>query len=351
MPERRGSRVLRRRLASAFLLVALGSLSVLFVGTVVPHLPSGHVDPHDPVSLGWLLVASIIAVLTAVTLSQLIARRLTRPVDAYIESAERFAGGDHSARLPTDGPPEFGELVAALDAAAEHVERSEQARRQLTADIAHELRTPLTALQAGLEELRDGLVEPDAVTLAALHAQATRLGRIVADLSELAAAEAGGVTVELTQVDLGHLAALALASREGSLRAAGLEVSADLPAGVLVLADEGRTHQSLGNLLANAGLYCRPGDRVVLRVRREAEHGVVEVADTGPGFHPEELPHVFDRTWRGRSAGATRGSGLGLPIVRALVRAQGGQVTVYSVEGRGATIAIRLPRADVTAPG
>lgn len=338
-------RALRHRLASSFFAVAMGSLVVLFVGTVVPHLPDQHLDPHDPVSLAWLLVATGVAVLTAVVLSIVIARRLTRPVDDYIETAERFAAGDHSARPDDLGPPEFAELTSALIAAADEVERSEHARRQLTADIAHELRNPLSALQAGLEELRDGLVPPDPQTLAALHAQATRLSRIVSDLSELSAAESTGLQVELVPVDLGELAALALAARAGSLEAAGLTVSSDLPTGVLVLADEDRMHQSIGNLLANASLYCRPGDRVTIRARREHGVGVLEVADTGPGFRVEELPYVFDRTWRGQSAGETRGSGLGLPIVRALVRAQGGDVTVESVEGAGATVRITLPRA------
>ncbi len=340
-PARLGS--LGRRLAWSFLLVSLISLAVLFVGTVVPHLPSGHLDPHDPVSLGWLLVAAAIAVGTAALLSLGIARRLIRPVDGYIDTARRFAEGDHSARPEDLGPPEFHELARALVAAADEVERSELARQQLTADIAHELRTPLTALQAGLEELRDGLIPADRTTLSALHDQASRLGRIVNDLSELSAAESSGIEVDLEDVDLAGMAALALAAAEGSLRAAGLTIERDLTSGVHVLADSDRLHQVVGNLLANAALYCHPGDVVIMRVRVGGPDGLLEVADTGPGFRAEEIPNVFDRAWRGRTAGGTAGSGLGLPIVRALIRAQGGTVTLDSSEGRGATFTIRLP--------
>lgn len=102
---------LGRRLVWAFMLVALVSLGVLFIGTVVPHLPSGHVDPHDPVSLAWLLTATLVAVLIAALLSIRIATRLTSPVQGYLETARRFAAGDHSARPADLGPPEFAELA------------------------------------------------------------------------------------------------------------------------------------------------------------------------------------------------------------------------------------------------
>jgi two-component system sensor histidine kinase BaeS len=339
--------ILGRRIAAAFLLVSLVSLTVLFIGTVVPHLPDQHLDPHDPVSLLWLLVATAIAVLTAVVLSVVIARRLVSPIEGYITAARRFAAGDHSARPDAqDGPPEFDELVAAMIAAADEIERSEMTRRQLTADIAHELRTPLAALQAGLEELRDGYVAADAETLAALHAQATRLGRIVNDLADLSAAESAGIHLDSRNVDLAELARDALTMSEGRLGGAGLRTEADITAGVIVHADPDRVLQVLDNLLVNATLYCRPGDRVAVRVRRDGDVGVVEVADSGPGFRAEEMPVLFDRAWRGHSAGGTSGSGLGLPIVRALVTAQGGSVTVDSVEGAGATFTIRLPLAS-----
>ena len=223
MADGRHLGVLGRRLTGAFLLVSLVSLAVLFVGTVVPHLPDRHVDPHDPVSLAWLLVATAIAGLTAILLSVAIARRLSSPVEGYIATARQFAAGDHSVRPDEyDVPPEFTELVGALAAVADEIERSEMMRRQLTADIAHELRTPLAALQAGLEELRDGLIPADTESLAALHAQATRLGRIVNDLTDLAAVESTGIHLQSTSVDLSELARQAVGMRAGRLASAGL---------------------------------------------------------------------------------------------------------------------------------
>jgi two-component system sensor histidine kinase BaeS len=334
---------LGRRLAGAILLVAAASLAVLFVGTVVPHLVADPPHPDDAVSPRWLLSATAVALVIAVLLSVVMARRLTSPIDGYIDTARRFAAGDHTARPHDLGPPEFADLTLALSAAAEEIERTEDARRQLTADIAHELRTPLTALQIGLEELRDGLVPADQATLAALHDQATRLGRIVNDLSQLSEAESDGIQLHLAEVELSHVANLALAARQGALESAGLLVERDIDHEVRIIADPDRMHQVVGNLLANTALYCRRGDRVRVRVGIDDGRGVLEVSDNGPGFRAEELPHVFDRAWRGASADGTRGSGLGLPIVRALVEAQGGKVRVRSEEGQGATISVRLP--------
>ena len=325
-------------------LVSAVSLVVLFVGTVVPHLVADPPHADDAVSVPWLMAATALSLLTAVVVSTVMAIRLTRPIDGYIDTARRFAAGDHSARPADLGPPEFADLTLALSAAAEEIERSEGARRQLTTDIAHELRTPLTALQAGLEELRDGLIPADPATLAALHDQATRLGRIVNDLAELSAAESPGVQLQLSVVDLANVATLALAARRGSLEAAGLVVEEDIDAGTEVIADADRMHQVVGNLLANTVLYCRRGDQVFVRVHVDGGYGVLEVSDTGPGFRAEELPYVFERSWRGVSADGTRGSGLGLPIVRALVQAQDGTVQVHSVQGNGATFSVRLPR-------
>jgi signal transduction histidine kinase len=344
MTDRRRLGSLERRLLTGFLVVSAASLGVLFVGSVVPHLlaQAGH---REAVDTGWLVLASVVALLTAVVASVLATRRLVAPMDAVLATADAFADGDHTARVPDLGRPELVELVDALNAAAGEVERSEEDRQRHTADIAHELRTPLTALQAGLEELRDGLVPPAPATLAALHDQATRLGRVVNDLAELSAAESPGLPLALDHVDLGDVAQEALTARAGAMSGAGLAWRTEIEPGVVVRADADRLHQVIGNLLANCTAYCRPGDTVVVGVRAEKGRGVLEVADTGPGLSDEERTHVFDRSWRGRQAGTRPGTGLGLPIVRALVVAQKGEVELTSAVGEGTSVRVRLPLA------
>lgn len=297
----------------------------------------------------WIAVAAMVALVVALLTSWVVTRMLTRPIDAITSAARGFASGNREARAGVRGPGELGELALAFDAMADTVARSELERRNLTADVAHELRTPLAALQAGLEELRDRLVEPTPEGLARLHDQSLRLGRIVSDLAELSAVEASGVPPHRVAVDLTGVARDELAVREPQLRAAGLAVGSRLEGPVLVLADPDRLHQAVGNLLANAARYCGPGDDVSVGVRRDGDEAVLEVVDSGPGIAPDELPHIFDRLWRGRAAYGVAGSGIGLAVAREIVVSHGGSIDAASIEGSGTTVTIRLPRTRRTA--
>lgn len=229
---------------------------------------------------------------------------------------------------------------------ADDVTHAEQARRRLSADVAHELRTPLAALQAGLEELRDGYATPSPARLAALHDQTLRLGRVVGDLAELSEAESARLSLNMVPVELAHLVRHAVTDREAELRAAGLTVRTRIATEPLpVRADPDRIHQALGNLLSNSARYCCPGDTVTVTASAEGDTALVEVTDDGPGIPADELPHVFDRLWRGSAArDRSGGSGIGLAVVKELITAHGGSVTALSEPAAGTRIVIRLPR-------
>ncbi|WP_407343323.1 ATP-binding protein [Pengzhenrongella phosphoraccumulans] len=294
------------------------------------------------IAWSWIAAAALVALVVAVGASWIVTRLLTRPIDAMASAARAFAAGDRQARAGARGPGELGDLARAFDSMADTVARSEQERRNLTADVAHELRTPLAALQAGLEELRDGLVPATPAGLAGLHDQALRLGRVVSDLAELSAAEAGGPAVQRSEVDLCQVARVELVAHDSQLRAAGLTVGSALDGPILVIADSDRLHQAVGNLLANTARYCRPGDEVTLAVRVDNDRAVLEVSDTGPGIPADELPHIFDRLWRGRAAEQVAGSGIGLAVAREIVTAHGGTIAATSPANGGTTVTIRL---------
>jgi two-component system sensor histidine kinase BaeS len=304
-------------------------------------------DPPDGRTVAWSWVAGAAgaALLAGLAVSAYVSRRLARPLVALAVAARRFAAGERTARARVRAPGELGEVAQAFDTMADEVVRADTVRRRLAADIAHELRTPLAGLQAGLEELRDGLQPADPARLAALHDQALRLSRIVQDLAELSAAESAALSLHLADTDVAAIAAAALAAQRPRLDAAGLTVTADLDTAAPVRADPDRLHQAVANLLANAARYCRPGDRVHVAVGTEKDTAVLEVADTGPGLAADELPHAFERLWRGREAARISGTGIGLAVVRELVTAHGGTVVLQSPAGSGVTVTVRLPLA------
>ncbi|GAA4607284.1 two-component system sensor histidine kinase BaeS [Actinoplanes octamycinicus] len=312
------------------------------VGAVRLAFPAGGTGGRT-VAWSWIAGAAAAALLTAVLVSGYVTRRLTRPLVLLAATARRFAAGEHSARVRLAAPGELGEVARTFDTMADEVVRAETVRRRLAADVAHELRTPLAGLQAGLEELRDGLRAADPARLATLHDQALRLGRIVQDLADLSAAESAALALHPVDTDLAQVARAALAAQRPRLDAAGLTVTARLDTPAPVRGDPDRLHQAVANLLANAARYCRPGDRVRLETRVEAGTAVVEVADTGPGIPAEELPHAFERLWRGRNAARVAGSGIGLAVVRELIAAHGGSVGIDSPAAGGVTVTLRLP--------
>ena len=299
----------------------------------------------------WIIVAGVAALLTALAVSWYVTGRIARPLARMAGTARSFAAGNRSARAdPVDvaAPGELGELARAFDLTAEHVERSELTRRRMAADLAHELRTPLAALQAGLEELRDGLIEPDTARLAALHDQSLRVGRVVDDLAELSAAENAALSLRRAEVDLGQVAQDAVVAARATMQAAGLRVVTRLTPRVVVVGDSDRLHQVAGNLLVNTARHCRDGDTVTVSVDRIDSMATLVVSDSGPGIAPEDLPFVFDRLWRGRADSEVAGSGIGLAVVRELVSAHGGTVQVDSDGVHGATFTVRLPGAPGT---
>ncbi len=313
------------------------------VGEVSVGFPTGAGAQAAPSpSLGWLVAATTFAMGVALLLAIHLTRRLTTPLTDLTETTRAFASGDRAARASISGPGEIGELAVAFNAMADEVSHVEQARQHLSADVAHELRTPLTALQGGLEEL---CVDPglaDERSLETLHDQAVRMGRILNDLSELSQAEGVGPDLQPRELDLATLVDQILAAWSSRVRAAGLQIRAELEEGVRTRADPDRMHQVVGNLLANAARHCRSGDQVVVSVRSQDDTALIEVRDSGPGIASDQVPYAFDRFWRGASE-ETPGSGLGLPVARALVQAQGGRIVLASTLGEGTTVTIRLP--------
>jgi two-component system, OmpR family, sensor histidine kinase BaeS len=284
-------------------------------------------------------LAALLALLTGLGM----ARRLSSPVAKIISVTRAMGGGVRTARVgQVRAPDELTELASALDQMADMLDRQEQLRRDLVADLAHELRTPIAILQAGHESLIDGVAEPTPDQLVSLHDEVLRLARMVDDLQTLAAADAAALHLQLRPCDLAAVAASAADSLASRFGVAGLTLDRSLDRAE-ILADPRWLHQVVTNLLTNALKFSPAGSSVRIEVSRSGPDAVLRVTDRGVGIPAGELPHIFDRFWRGRQAAHISGSGIGLAVAAELVTAHGGELAASSAPGRGTQMTITLP--------
>ncbi|MEM1054350.1 MAG: HAMP domain-containing sensor histidine kinase [Bacteroidota bacterium] len=325
------------------------------VGTVfIPEEPFGDDDPFPEGSpevafLRTTSRATIAALgsgmLVALGLVWMLAGRIVRPLQELTAASQAMAAGDLRQSVGAETDDEVGRLAAAFNAMSAKLSEATALRRQMTADVAHDLRTPLAAVIAMLEAMRDGALPATPERLAAAHAEADRLGRLVGDLHTLALADAREVPIHRATVHPPDvLRQLALANEATATRD-GLTLTVCETTAPAVFADHDRLVQAVGNLVSNAMRHTPPGGTVQLNARAERGGVAFLVTDTGVGIPPDLLPRVFERSVRGDTARSGEGSGLGLPITRALAEAMGGRAGIASPPGSGTTAWLWLPTA------
>ncbi|WTK41944.1 HAMP domain-containing histidine kinase [Streptomyces anulatus] len=332
----------------------VASPALLFIGDEGgATLPGFDLSPANTARIAG--AAALVLALT-VGASVFAGARLVRPLHALTGAAQRMRDGEQPESVPASGDDEVGRLAAAFNDMSAHRARLEEQRKAMVSDVAHELRTPLSNIRGWLEAAQDGLADPDPAFVSSLLEEAVLLQHIIDDLQDLAAADAGVLRLHPESVGIRELLSQVAAAHQARAENAGvtLAVTATAP-GRTLRADPVRLRQAVGNLVSNAVRHTPEGGRVTLRAYAHEEGDgtvLVEVADTGSGIPPEDLPHVFDRFWRAEKSRSRRtgGSGLGLAIVRKLVEAHGGTVDATSVEGEGSTFVLRLPGAPPSGP-
>lgn len=286
----------------------------------------------------------LIAAGAALLVGLLVAGGITRPLRRLIDAVRRLGDGDLAARANLVAPGELGELAVAVDRMAASLEREDELRRALTADVAHELRTPVTILAGHCEAMLDGVAEPSREHLASLHEEVLRLSRVIEDLEALASAEAAGLRLERSSVAVAAVVHDTIDLLAPQFEAAQIQLAAELDERATVNGDAARLGQVVHNLLGNALKFTPAGGRVDVAVVPVDGRVRLTVRDTGPGIPPDELEHVFERFWRGSGARGMWGSGVGLAVVDELVRAHGGTVSAGGGED-GAVFTVDLPSA------
>lgn len=341
---------------------------------LLPTLAADLLNTLFPVLMVALVVTGslLIAVLPpSALLSFWVARKTTRRLEQLTQATAAFRAGDYATRVQVQGEDEVAALQTDFNGMAEDLERTLnalkterdkvthllEARRQLIASVSHELRTPLAVLRGYLDSIQRTWRDAPPATLpqdlTVMEQELNRLQRLIDDLFTLSRAEAGGLALTLAPTDVAAViqrcvTALAPLAWERER----VELLADLPATLpLVLADAGRLEQVLNNLLRNALRHTPPGGLVIARAgledSPEANRLRLEVCDTGEGVPSEDLPHIWERFYRGANANHDdRGAGLGLALVKELAEAMGGTVAVHSVVGEGSCFTVLLPKAE-----
>ncbi|HVN54621.1 MAG TPA: ATP-binding protein [Anaerolineaceae bacterium] len=293
-----------------------------------------------------LIYTGIGALIVALIMGIILARTLTRPLQALTHAAQSITAGNLEQQVEVRSNDEIGELATAFNHMSQEVSRSNQLRRQMTADIAHDLRTPLTTISGYIEAMQEGVLDPTPERLALIYSEIERLQKLVDDLRMLSLAEAGELPLNPQAVSPKEVLdqAAALFQHQAAQQKVSLEVDAreDLPS---LQVDEARMMQIFGNLITNALRYTPSGGKVQLSAQAVNGRVELDVQDTGSGIPAEELPYIFDRFHRAdKSRHSENGeSGLGLAIVKALVDSHGGQIWAESNPGQGTTIHLSFP--------
>ena len=334
--------VLRRLPSIRLQLAGLGLLAVALPLAAV--LVSGVVMFDSEHDLTILLVAAACST-AALAAAGLLGGSILRALERVRTATAAIAGGDFAARAPEDGPSELAELGTSFNEMAASVEELFDARRQLVAWASHDLRTPLASMQAMLEAVEDGLVEPERY-VPALKQQVDALRVLVDDLFELARLDAGVLSLELREAPIAGVVRSALDGLEAEAEARHVALAARIDGDPTAICAPDKVERVLLNLLTNA-IRHTPSDGSVAVVVEPLEREVrVSVEDTGEGIPPDSAKRVFDHFWRGDRSrtSETGGAGLGLAIAHGLVEAQGGRIWAENVAGGGARVSFTLPR-------
>lgn len=301
-------------------------LIILFIGAAVSMLAAG--------LAGWFSIGQALKPLEAVTQTAL---QITR-------------ADDLSRRIPYKGPPddEVGQLIHAFNQTLSRLENLFNTQRRFVADVGHELRTPLTVIKGNVDLLRRMNCSDDE-SITSIESEVQRLTRLVGDLLLLAQAESGKLPLAQDLVELDTLL-LEVMSQLNVLAKDRLQLRLGEIDQVLVCGDRDRLKQVLVNLIGNAINYTPAGGNVTVGLAKVEQKARLTVSDTGPGIPVEDLPHIFERFYRGEKSRTRsrdgKGFGLGLSIAYWIVRNHGGQIDVSNREPNGTTFCVWLPLAE-----
>ena len=296
----------------------------------------------------YTLAGALVMIFAACGVGYAVAGRLSRPVIHAIERTKNIARGKYDADEESSpvGIRELDALTRGVEDLGRSLASQEKLRRRLMVDVAHELRTPLTVTRTQIEAIADGILEPTPERLSLCVDGLKRLGDLIGNVESLSRLEGEASEIHTEPEDIKEFLAPIVESFKPVFAKSGITLMAELES-VICEIDPDSFRHVIDNLLSNALRYTDSGGRVSVRLYARGNEAVIEVADTGIGIAPEDLPNIFERFWRADESRArvTGGSGVGLAIVKASVEAHGGKITAKSAKGEGTCFTVTLPIA------
>ncbi|QUI23172.1 hypothetical protein HZI73_13120 [Vallitalea pronyensis] len=291
-------------------------------------------------------VSFMIAVIVAVILSILFSKRLTRPIIAIKNSTHHIAKGhyDNVKHVHTD-TLEVHALATSIQELARQLNEQEQLRKRLSNDISHELRSPIAVLRSQIEAIMDGVLEPTHERLSKLHDEILRMTKLINDLNELVVVESENLPLHMERVHIKDILNPVLDNFVPLMDSKQITLHRDLDSPLTIMGDKDRLKQIFTNLLTNAYKYTNEGGQVWVQLCQENDKAMIRFKDSGIGIKEEELPYVFQRFYRSDDSRSrkTGGAGIGLSIVKELVKVHEGMITVDSQLKKGSVFTIQFP--------
>ena len=321
----------------------IGSVSISYFG---PFFLNEN-EFHFLHSLNIILISvGAISLVVSLLVGHLLAKRISQPILKTVEITKEISDGKYEVRLEEQSDTvELQLLITSINHLAESLETLEKLRKQLTEDVAHELRTPITILQSYLEAMTEGIWDASPDRLQSCYDEVVRIGTLVGDLENLAKLEQNNLKLNKQPMELRSAIEQVIGSFEAESMNKKLSIEIKGPS-TLLMADHSRMKQVIVNLLSNAIKYSKEGCSITIELFEHDDTSGFSIKDNGIGIPKEELPYIFERFYRADKSRnrTTGGSGIGLTIVKSIIQAHGGSVSVKSELGEGSIFTISIPK-------
>ena len=319
------------------------------VGTVFAATSAASVNAFEGEALQMFLVAAVAALAITFCGVGVFAFRLVKPLRQMSAAARSFGSGDFSVRVPVTSSDELGQLAVSFNNMANSLSNSEGTRRSFIANVSHELKTPMTTIAGFIDGILDGTIpkEQESKYLHIVSDEVKRLSRLVKSMLDLSRIDSGEMKLHPSRFDITHTVVTTLLTFEQKIDEKGIEIRGlEEAAPQEVWGDQDLLHQVVYNLIENAVKFTNEGGYIAVQVSDSIDRTTVVIENSGPGIAPEDLPMIFERFYKTDKSRSRdkNGMGLGLYLVRTILKFHGGDIAVSSAVGQFCRFEFYIPK-------